>query len=91
MNREENKMQESVANILRLELMDKCNCGSGQEVIYVCKSNQCADHQKQKYYCMKCSQDESKHDHRPAMIVSEIESQSKKWHDFKLELSNTYD
>jgi hypothetical protein len=44
MSREENKMQESVANILRLELMDKCNCGSGQEVIYVCKSNQCADH-----------------------------------------------
>ena len=55
MNREENKMQESVANILRLELMDKCNCGSGQEVLFICKSNQCADHQKQKYYCFSCS------------------------------------
>jgi hypothetical protein len=44
MIKEENKMKESVANILRLELMDNCNCESGQEVIYVCKSNQCADH-----------------------------------------------
>jgi len=55
MNQEENKMHESVANIPRLELMDKCNCGSGQEVIYICKSNQCADHKKQKYYCIDCS------------------------------------
>jgi hypothetical protein len=55
MIKEENKMQESVANILRLELMDKCNCGNGQEVLMICKSNQCADHQKQKYYCMDCS------------------------------------
>jgi hypothetical protein len=91
MNREENKMQESVANILRLELMDKCNCGSGQEVLFLCKSSQCADHQKQKYYCLKCSYEEGKHDHKPMAIVQEIESQSKKWHDFKLELSNTYD
>ena len=34
MSREENKMQESVANILRLELMDKCNCPSGLEVMF---------------------------------------------------------
>ena len=38
--KEENKMQEPVANILRLELMDKCNCGSRQEVLFICKSNQ---------------------------------------------------
>jgi hypothetical protein len=48
-------MQGSVANILRLDLKDKCNCGSGQEVIYICMSNQCADHNKQKYYCIDCS------------------------------------
>jgi hypothetical protein len=91
MSREENKMQESVANILRLELMDKCNCGSGQEVFFICKSNQCADHQKQKYYCMFTFILRAIHDHRVVMIVSEIDSQSKKWHAFKLELSNTYD
>ena len=55
MIKQQNNMQESVANILRLELMDKCNCDSGQEVLFICKSNQCADHQKQKYYCIKCS------------------------------------
>jgi hypothetical protein len=55
MIKKENKMQESVANILRLELMDKCNCGSGQEVIYICKSSQCPDQPKQKYYCIDCS------------------------------------
>jgi hypothetical protein len=55
MIKKENKMQESVANILRLELMDKCNCGNGQEVIYICKSSQCPDQQKQKYYCIDCS------------------------------------
>ena len=91
MYKAQNRMQESVANILRLELMDKCNCGSGQEVLFICKSNQCADHQKQKYYCIKCSQIEGKHEHKSIVIVSEIEAQSKKWHEFKLQLQTTYD
>jgi hypothetical protein len=90
MSREENKMQESVANILRLELMDKCNCPSGLEVMFFCKSSQCRDHAKQKYYCYNCSQEDGKHDHKPLGIVKELESQVQKWHDFNQTLTMTH-
>jgi hypothetical protein len=89
MRREENKMQESVANILRLELMDKCNCPSGLEVMYFCKSQDCPDHHKQKYFCYNCSQDETKHNHRHLGIIKEMETQTKKWHDFNQTLAVT--
>ena len=87
----ENKMKESVANILRLELMEQCNCGSGQEVVLFCKSQSCPDFQSQKYYCILCSQKEGKHEHKPFFIASEIEAQSKKWHEFKTEIMLLYE
>jgi len=34
---------------------------------------------------------EGKHEHKPIVIVKEIEVYSKKWHDFKLEMQATYD
>ena len=70
---EENKMEQSVANILRLELMDKCECQWKLEVMFICISDKCPDHAKQKYYCMKCSQVKGKHDHKSIMIVTEVE------------------
>jgi hypothetical protein len=40
------EMQLSLVNVLRLELMEKCNCNKGFEVIYFCKSRSCPDHEK---------------------------------------------
>jgi hypothetical protein len=34
---------------------------------------------------------EGKHEHKSIVIVKEIEAQSKKWQDIKLELLTTYD
>jgi len=57
-NREENKMEELDGKKLRLEL---CNCSSGLKVMFFCKSIECRDHAKQKYYCHNCSEEEDKH------------------------------
>ena len=73
------EMQLSLVNVLRLELMEKCNCNKGFEVIYFCKSRSCPDHEKQKYYCLECSHEESKHEHKSIAIVKEIESLHNKW------------
>jgi hypothetical protein len=39
------EMQLSLINVLKLELMEKCNCNKGFEVIYFCKSRSCPDHE----------------------------------------------
>ena len=72
-------MQMSMVNMLKLELMEKCNCNKNFEVIFFCKSKQCPDHAKQKYYCLECSHDESKHDHRTVAIVKELEAHHRAW------------
>lgn len=70
--------------------MAKCDCGSELEVLYICKTPKCKSHYLT-YYCLRCSQDESKHDHRPVAIVLELESQTKKWNDLKIEMTTTYE
>ena len=74
-----------------LEKMDKCNCGRNLEVIFIClKSEQeCKDSKNQKYYCIKCSSDD-KHDHKPVVIVNELEVQNNKWLAFIAEISNIF-
>lgn len=53
--------------------MEKCNCGRGFDVMFVClKSDQeCKDSKYQKYYCVECSS-EDKHDHKSAVISNEL-------------------
>lgn len=81
---------ESVANILRLEHMPKCDCGSGQEVIFICKNEKCK-YNYLTYYCLNCSLDESNHDHRGIPIVKELDALVKKWNELKVGLTTTYE
>jgi hypothetical protein len=39
------EMQQSTANLLKLELMDKCNCKRDIEVLFFCKDKKCSDNQ----------------------------------------------
>jgi hypothetical protein len=69
----------STAEALMLEKMQKCNCGRNLEAIYVCLKADCQDSKTQKYYCLECSNEENKHDHKSIAIVLELKSQHKKW------------
>lgn len=60
----------TTADILKLELMQKCNCELKLEAIFVCSDVNCKDHERQQYYCMECM--ETAHDHKPKYIVKEI-------------------
>ena len=71
--------------------MEKCNCQCGQEVVYLCKTEKCPNYRKQKVYCLECSQDSKKHNHRPILIVKELEIQNQQWKDLKSEIKATYD
>ena len=66
--------KKTTAETLMLEKMPKCNCGRDLETIFVClkTEQQCPASKNQKYYCLKCSQDDDKHDHRPIAIVNEL-------------------
>ena len=84
------QMQQSTANVLKLELMDKCNCRRGFEVLYFCKDKKCSDNQNQKYYCLECSYEDGKHDHKSIPIVKEIETQHTKWYDLKANVQKLF-
>jgi len=59
-----------------------CSCGrEGQKVVYVCKGSMgaCPDFVKQTYYCILCSQDEGRHEHKAIAIVTEIEAEQARW------------
>ena len=79
-----------MADSFRFELMPKCNCPKGHESIFVCKNSSCPDHKNQKYYCLDCSQDEKKHDHRSFAIIKEMEILNKKWQYLKLQLRTVF-
>ena len=66
--------RKTTAETLMLEKMPKCNCGRDLETIFVClkTEQQCPDSKTQKYYCVICSEEENKHDHKPITIVTEL-------------------
>jgi hypothetical protein len=80
-------MRMTTFDILKLELMEKCNCGSGLEVLYYCKNKSCPDHENEKYYCINCSYDNNKHDHRSLSITKELEAQHEKWQTLRHQLT----
>ena len=85
-----NPIQASVMDVLQLEKMQKCNCPSGLEVLFFCKNASCPDQKKQQYYCLDCSNDESKHDHRVIPIVREIQAQHQQWESLRRNISTAF-
>ncbi len=81
----------TTVELFQLEKMEQCNCQRGFEVIYVClkKETECADSKKQRYYCARCSQ-EDKHDHKPIMIVNELDRLHSAWVAFRNEIKYVY-
>ena len=73
-----------------LDRLELCDCRSGLEVVFFCKSSECRDYAKQKYYCLNCSLEEDKHQHKPLFFIIELESQTKKWNDFNQILKTTH-
>ncbi len=73
--------QESAADILKLDQMDKCSCPEKLEVMLVCLDQTCPDYHTLPFFCMKCSS--KKHNHRTFFIVNEVESQHEKWSSLK--------
>lgn len=63
-----------MADVFKLEFMEKCNCNRGFEVLYFCKSSECADNKTQKYYCVECSHDDGKHEHKSLAIFKELDA-----------------
>ena len=60
----------SFADKLRQEQMEKCEFHKSENVAYVCIEKKCRDYAKQRYYCIECSQEEGKHDHKPFTIAN---------------------
>ncbi len=57
--------------------MDKCICGIGLEVMFVCLEKSCPDYHTHPYFCPKCSS--KKHKNHIVLIVNEVEEQHQKW------------
>jgi hypothetical protein len=57
--------------------MERCKCGNGLEVMFVCLEKSCPDYQSHPYYCPKCSS--KKHKNHIVLIINEVEEQHKKW------------
>ncbi len=63
----------STVDLIRPELMDKCNCPNQLEVMFICKDETCYDHRSQQYYCIVCST--TKHNSHPSKpIFKEVEN-----------------
>jgi hypothetical protein len=77
MSEELKQPQQSSADLLKLDHMEKCKCDNNLEVMFVCLDKSCADNQTHPYYCMKCSQ--KKHKHHMIFIINEVEEQHIKW------------
>ena len=45
----------------------------------------------QRYYCLECSQEDGKHEHKPMAIAKQVDVQNKKWHDLKIEVVTAYE
>ena len=82
---------QTTAELFQLEKMPKCSCDRGFEALYVClkKESECKDSAMQKYYCAQCSQ-EDKHDHKPLMIVAELQKIHNVWTGLRTEIKSVY-
>ena len=74
--------QQSMSDRFKFELMKKCKgCAKKLEVMYICMSLICPDYNDLRFYCSDCSQ--TKHDHRPVLIINVAEIYQKKWIAFR--------
>ena len=83
------KTFQSVFRIDKIEML--CNCGRDEKVAYVCKGSMgvCPDYLKQTYYCLLCSQDSKRHDHKSITIGTEVEAHQAKWLTLTQDVANT--
>ena len=68
----ENLALQSMADILKIEIMPECSCGR-EKAINFCKNKSCPQNQSQPYYCILCQQNEDLHDPRSISISKEID------------------
>ncbi len=69
----ENSSIQSMADILKIEIMPTCSCGR-EKAIHFCKNKNCPQNSTQPYYCILCIQEEDVHDHKSVYISKEIET-----------------
>jgi hypothetical protein len=72
-------------DIFQCDVMDLCQCGR-DKAIFFCKKKECPNNQKQRFYCMECSENPSKHDHANVRVITEIKVWNDKWVAMKDEL-----
>ena len=61
----------TMADHLKLDLMDFCNCNRSQQVMFMCQESSCPNKETQSLYCALCIK--IKHSHTPVLISEEVD------------------
>ena len=87
----ESSNDQTSADVLMLEKMEKCSCPQKLEVMFVClhSETQCPESKNQKYYCIQCLS-KAKHAHMPVVIVEEIKKIHQRWVTLKALVSEAF-
>ena len=64
----------TMADHLKLDLMDFCNCNRSQQVMFMCQEDLCPNKETQPLYCALCIQ--VNHKHMPFLISAEVDKVS---------------
>ena len=74
--------------MLKVDHMQECSCKEDIAVFY-CKQLDCPSNKTQPFYCILCSENPEKHDHKNIRIVKETEELTKKWNELRTSIITT--